>query len=61
MASKAAPESLKGYDHQFVDPPPDDLLCLICLSVARHPQILFACHRVCHTMMLAIACQTCPS
>ena len=29
---------LKGYDHQFVEPPPNEPLCLICLCVARDPQ-----------------------
>ena len=36
----------KGYDHQFVDPPPDDLVCLICLSVARDPQQVNCCGKV---------------
>ena len=42
----ATPHSLKGYDHQFVDQPPDDLLCLICLSVARDPQQITCCGKV---------------
>jgi TNF receptor-associated factor 4 len=37
---------LKGYDHQFVEPPPDDLICLICLCVARHPQQINCCGKV---------------
>ena len=37
---------LKGYDHQFVEPPPDDLLCLICLCVARDPQQINCCGKV---------------
>ncbi len=27
-----------GYDHDWVEAPPDDLKCLICLCVARDPQ-----------------------
>jgi TNF receptor-associated factor 4 len=37
---------LKGYDHQFVEPPPDDLICLICLCVARDPQQINCCGKV---------------
>ena len=37
---------LKGYEHQFVDQSPDDLLCLICLSVARNPQQISCCGKV---------------
>ena len=35
-AQKAKEE--KGYDHNFVDPVPNELLCLICLLAARDPQ-----------------------
>lgn len=45
MSYEVAP-SLKGYDCQFVDPPPDDLICLICLSVARYPQQINCCGKV---------------
>ena len=45
MASSNA-QNLKGYDHQFVDPPPDDLHCLICLSVARDPHQINCCGKV---------------
>ena len=45
-------QTLKGYEHQFVDPPPDDLVCLICLSVAaRDPQQVNCCGKV--------LCRTC--
>ena len=44
MAANAG--DLKGYDHQFVEPPPDDLLCLICLCVARDPQQINCCGKV---------------
>ena len=37
---------LKGYDHQFVEPPPDDLLCLIYLCVARDPQQINRCGKL---------------
>ena len=50
MASNTG-QTLKGYDHQFVDPPPDDLVCLICLSVARDPQQVNCCGKV--------LCRTC--
>jgi TNF receptor-associated factor 4 len=42
----AGVEDLKGYDHQLVEPPPDDLLCLICLCVARDPQQISCCGKV---------------
>ena len=45
MASSNA-QNLKDYDHQFVDPPPDDLHCLICLSVARDPHQINCCGNV---------------
>ena len=45
-------QNSKGYDQdQFVDPPPDDLVCLICLSVARDPQQVYCCGKV--------LCRTC--
>ena len=37
---------LKSYDLQFVEPPPDDLLCLICLCVARDPQQINCCGKL---------------
>jgi hypothetical protein len=37
---------LTGYDHQFVEPAPDSLLCLIYLSVAREPQQVSCCGKV---------------
>ena len=43
MASKV---DLKGYDHQFVNPPPDELLCLICTLLAREPQQTTCCGKV---------------
>ena len=47
MASNShSAESLTGYDHQFVDPTPDDLLCLICLFVARDPKQVICCGKV---------------
>ena len=45
MASKAD-DDVKGYDHQFLDPPPDELLCLICTLVARDPQQTICCGKV---------------
>ena len=50
MASNTVQNS-KGYEHQFVDPPPDDLVCLICFSVARDPQQVNCCGKV--------LCRTC--
>ena len=37
---------LKGYDHLFVDSPPDELLCLICMLTARDPQQSTCCGKV---------------
>ena len=51
MASNSD-QNTKGYDQDlFVDPPPDDLVCLICLSVARDPQQVNCCGKV--------LCRTC--
>ena len=36
MASNTA--NTGGYDCKWVEDPPEDLKCLICLSVARDPQ-----------------------
>ena len=44
MAASAG--DLKGYDHQFLEPPRDDLLCMICLCVARDPQQINCCGKV---------------
>ena len=52
MAFNTDQLNTKGYDQdQFVDPPPDDLVCLICLSVARDPQQVNCCGKV--------LCKTC--
>ena len=48
-AEKAKEE--KGYDHKFVDPVPNELLCLICLLAARDPQQSTCCGKV--------FCETC--
>ena len=48
-AQKAKEE--KGYDHKFVDPVPNELLCLICLLAARDPQQSTCCGKV--------FCETC--
>ena len=36
----------KGYDHKFVDPVPNELLCLICIFPARYPQQSTCCGKV---------------
>ena len=43
--------SLGGYECRFTDPPPDELLCLICSCVAREPQQMDCCGK--------IYCKTC--
>ena len=37
---------LGGYDCEFVETPPDDLICLICTFVAKNPQQLTCCGKV---------------
>jgi TNF receptor-associated factor 4 len=37
---------LKGYDHQFVELPSNDLICPICMCVARDPQQINCCGMV---------------
>ena len=44
MASNAS--NTGGYDYKFVDPPPDKLVCQICLLVARIPYQVMCCGRV---------------
>ena len=45
-SAMAESEDVKGYDHEFVDQPPDGLVCLICLLVARDPQQSTCCGKV---------------
>lgn len=43
----ASVDDLKGYDcHDFVDPVPNSLVCLICTCVARAPQQMVCCGKV---------------
>ena len=44
MASNVA--ELGGYDYEFIESPPDELICLICTFVARDPQQRVCCGRV---------------
>ena len=44
MASNIA--NLGGYDCDFVEAPPDELLCLICTFVAREPMQMDCCGKV---------------
>jgi hypothetical protein len=44
MASST--EALRGYDHQFMEKYSDDLICLICLCVARDPQQISCCGKL---------------
>ena len=36
-------DDIRGYDCDFVEPPPDDLLCKICYFPARDPQQTYEC------------------
>ena len=45
MASNIA--SRGGYECDFVETPPDELLCLICTFVAREPMQMKCCGKVC--------------
>lgn len=42
----ASAEELRGYVHKFLQPPPDDLFCLICLCVAKDPQQINCCGKL---------------
>lgn len=44
MASNAP--KLAGYDYEFVETPPNDLICLICTFVAKDPQQLTCCGKI---------------
>ena len=39
-------QDLKGYDHQFLDKYSEDLICMICLHIARDPQQLSCCGKL---------------
>lgn len=41
----------RGHDHQFAEQPPDDLHCIVCLTVAKDPQQMNCCGK-----MLCKAC-----
>jgi hypothetical protein len=50
MAEKQ--QLIGGYDLDFVDNPPDDLLCLICLFPAKDAVQLNCCGKIfCHTCL----------
>ena len=38
--------ALRGYDCDFLEPPPDALLCLICTFVAREPMQMDCCGKL---------------
>ena len=40
-------EEIGGYDHNFIESPPDEFVCLICHLVARNPQQLLCCGKLC--------------
>ena len=41
-----------GYDYNFVDAMPDEYQCLICHLVARDPQQLLCCGKLCYNSCL---------
>ena len=42
--TKATPNyDLSGYDYQFVDPPPDTLVCKICHCPSKEPHLSVCC------------------
>ncbi len=55
-------QKLGGHDSKFVQPPPDDLICLICTFVAKDPQQLTCCGKIFCTDCLDKlgAAQSCP-
>ena len=46
MASNTQAKDQKGYGHNFVDPVPNELHCLICILPARDPQQSTCCGKV---------------
>ena len=36
----------RGHDHQFAEQPPDDLHCIVCLTVAKDPQQMNCCGKM---------------
>ena len=45
-----------GYEHSFVDSPPDELLCLVCHHVAREAQQMECCGKVfCRTCIREVS------
>jgi len=48
-------EESGGYDYEFVDSPPDELICSICLSVLRDPNLTSCCgNHFCHSCIRRI-------
>jgi len=43
VRTQQLPEKSEGYDYEFVDSPPDEFICSICLSVLRDPNLISCC------------------
>ena len=51
---KATPKNKGGYDYQFVDPPPDTLVCKICLCPSKNPHLSVCCgHTLCKSCLVS--------
>ena len=53
MAAIATPsQTIGGYEYKFVEDPPDDLLCKICIHPCRNPYLSECCgHNYCKTCL----------
>ena len=52
MTVDATPNDLGGYDYQFVDPPPDTLVCKICHCPSKEPHLSVCCgHTFCKSCL----------
>ncbi len=53
---------LGGYDYNFIEPPPDDLVCQICLFVAKDPHQLTCCGKIyCKICLKGLGDNACPN
>ena len=58
-----SPGALGGYENEFVDPPPDELCCLVCALPYREPHLLGCCgKKICEPCItrVRLAGKPCP-
>ena len=61
MATTDGSEGERGYDYEFVDSPPEKLLCRICHLPCRDAQSSEAGHVYCKPCIIEIKVKSCAS